>query len=109
MAWLALQHLAAARLANEFPIAHLNFAPHRHDGRAYRPTGPTLLSGAQIAGAVGEALGRKVRHIDIPAWMFMRAVRVNAKRLGAERIGEPLGADDQRDHEAPDRRGDPRL
>jgi NAD(P)H dehydrogenase (quinone) len=58
--------------------------PHRHDGRAYRPTGPTLLSGAQIAGAVGEALGRKVRHIDIPAWMFMRAVRVNAKRLGAD-------------------------
>ena len=59
--------------------------PHRHDGRAYRPTGPTLLSGAEIADAVGEALGRKVRHIDIPPWMFMRAVRVNAKRLGADR------------------------
>jgi NAD(P)H dehydrogenase (quinone) len=58
--------------------------PHRHDGRAYRPTGPTLLSGAEIADAVGEALGRRVRHIDIPAWMFMRAVRVNAKRLGAD-------------------------
>jgi NAD(P)H dehydrogenase (quinone) len=58
--------------------------PHRHDGRAYRPTGPTLLSGAEIAEAVGEALGRKVRHIDIPPWMFMRAVRVNAKRLGAD-------------------------
>ncbi|MGZ4510229.1 MAG: NmrA family NAD(P)-binding protein [Mycobacterium sp.] len=58
--------------------------PHRHDGRAYRPTGPTLLSGAEIADAVGEALGRRVRHIDIPLWMFMRAVRVNAKRLGAD-------------------------
>ena len=58
--------------------------PHRHDGRAYRPTGPTLLSGAEIAAAVGEALGRRVRHIDIPPWMFMRAVRVNAKRLGAD-------------------------
>ena len=58
--------------------------PHRHDGRAYRPTGPTLLSGAEIADAVGEALGRRVRHIDIPPWMFMRAVRVNAKRLGAD-------------------------
>ena len=58
--------------------------PHRHDGRAYRPTGPTLLSGAEIADTVGEALGRKVRHIDIPMWMFMRAVRVNAKRLGAD-------------------------
>ncbi|OBB67479.1 NmrA family NAD(P)-binding protein [Mycobacterium sp. 852014-50255_SCH5639931] len=58
--------------------------PHRHNGRAYRPTGPTLLSGTEIAGAVGEALGRRVRHIDIPPWMFMRAVRVNAKRLGAD-------------------------
>jgi uncharacterized protein YbjT (DUF2867 family) len=58
--------------------------PHRHDGRAYRPTGPTMLSGAEIADAVGEAFGRRVRPIDIPPWMFMRAVRVNAKRLGAD-------------------------
>ncbi len=59
-------------------------APHRHDGRAYRPTGPTMLSGADIAEAVGEALGRRVRHVDVPPSMFMRAVRVNAKRLGAD-------------------------
>ena len=58
--------------------------PHRHDGRVYRPTGPTLLSGADIADALGEALGRRVRHVDVPPWMFMRAVRVNAKRLGAD-------------------------
>jgi NAD(P)H dehydrogenase (quinone) len=50
--------------------------PHRHDGRAYRPTGPTLLSGAEIAEAIGEALGRRVRHIDIPPRMFMKALRV---------------------------------
>jgi NAD(P)H dehydrogenase (quinone) len=56
--------------------------PQRHDGRAYRPTGPTLLTGAEIADAVGEALGRRVRHIDVPPPMFMKAVRVNAKRLG---------------------------
>ena len=56
--------------------------PHRHDGRAYRPTGPTLLSGAEIADAIGEALGRRVRHIDVPPWMVMKAMRVNAKRLG---------------------------
>src|SRR6202045_809373 len=58
--------------------------PHRHDGKAYRPTGPELLSGAEIADAGGEALGRRGRAIDIPPWMFMRAVRVNAKRLGAD-------------------------
>jgi NAD(P)H dehydrogenase (quinone) len=62
--------------------------PHRHDGRAYRPTGPKMLSGSDIADAVGEALGRRVRHIDIPQWMFMRAVRVNAKRLGTDRFFE---------------------
>jgi NAD(P)H dehydrogenase (quinone) len=56
--------------------------PDRHDGRAYRPTGPTLLSGAEIADAMGEALGRRVRHIDIPPRMFMKAIRVNAKRFG---------------------------
>ena len=58
--------------------------PHRHDGHAYRPTGPTLLSAAEIADAIGAALGRRVRHIDISPWMFMRAVRVDAKRLGAD-------------------------
>lgn len=58
--------------------------PHRHDGRAYRPTGPKMLSGNDIAEAVGEALGRRVRPVDIPPRMFMRAVRVNAKRLGAD-------------------------
>ena len=62
--------------------------PHRHDGRAYRPTGPKLLSGSNIADAVGEALGRRVRLMEIPLWMFMRAVRVNAKRLGADMFFE---------------------
>jgi uncharacterized protein YbjT (DUF2867 family) len=58
--------------------------PHRHDGHAYRPTGPKMLSGADIAEAMGEALGRRVRHVDVPPRLFMRAVRVNAKRLGAD-------------------------
>jgi NAD(P)H dehydrogenase (quinone) len=62
--------------------------PHRHDGRAYRPTGPALLSGVDIADAVGEALGRRVRHIDIPPWMFLRALRVGAKQLGTDQFFE---------------------
>ncbi|HWF70471.1 MAG TPA: NmrA family NAD(P)-binding protein [Mycobacterium sp.] len=56
--------------------------PHRHDGRAYRPTGPKLLSGTDIADAIGEALGRRVRHIETPPWMFLRAVRTIAKQTG---------------------------
>jgi hypothetical protein len=62
--------------------------PHRHDGRAYRPTGPKLLSGADIAEAVGEALGRRVRLMEIPSWMFLRAVSVSAKRLGVDMFFE---------------------
>ena len=58
--------------------------PARHDGRVYRPTGPTMLSVAEIAETIGEALGRRVRHIEVPPRMFMKAVRVNAKRLGAD-------------------------
>lgn len=58
--------------------------PHRHDRNAYRPTGPTLLSAKDIATAMGEALGRKVTHIDAPIWLFMKAVRLSAKRLGAD-------------------------
>lgn len=57
--------------------------PHRHDGRAYRPTGPKLLSGNDMAEAIGEALGRRVRHIEIPPWMFLRAVRQIARQSGA--------------------------
>ncbi len=56
--------------------------PQRHNGMVYRPTGPTVLSGQDIADAIGEALGRKVRHIDIPPKMFVKAVRAGAKELG---------------------------
>jgi NAD(P)H dehydrogenase (quinone) len=58
--------------------------PHRHDGRAYWPTGPTLLSGADIADVIGEALGRQVRHVDVSRRMFMKAVRASAKQMGAD-------------------------
>ncbi|ORW94738.1 hypothetical protein AWB92_10485 [Mycobacterium sp. IEC1808] len=58
--------------------------PHRHDGRAYRPTGPKLLSGKEVAEIVGDAMGRRIRLMEMPPWMFMRAVHVNAKRLGVD-------------------------
>jgi NAD(P)H dehydrogenase (quinone) len=45
--------------------------PHRHDGRVYRPTGPTLLSGADIADAVGEALGLKLLKMEIAMLFFV--------------------------------------
>lgn len=62
--------------------------PYRHHGKSYRPTGPTLLSAAEMADAIGEAVGRRVRHIDVPQSMFMRAVRMDAKRLKADMFFE---------------------
>lgn len=50
--------------------------PHRHAGRRYRPTGPDLLSGAEIAKIVGDAVGRRVLPIPMPIWLLARAARM---------------------------------
>lgn len=50
-------------------------APERHVGKTYRPTGPKLLSAADIAATMGKVLGRRVRHVDMPMWMFLKALR----------------------------------
>jgi NAD(P)H dehydrogenase (quinone) len=46
------------------------------------------LSAAEIADAIGEAVGRQVRHVEVPRSMFMRAVRMDAKRLKADMFFE---------------------
>ncbi len=60
--------------------------PARHAGRSYRPTGPQLLSAGDMAAALGDALGRKVRHVEVPVWMFMKALRVMGPRVGIDRF-----------------------
>ena len=52
--------------------------PAAHIGNNYRPTGPRLLSGHDVADVFGQVLGRKVRYQDVPTWMFTKA----AKALG---------------------------
>src|SRR5215510_9069192 len=42
--------------------------PARHAGNTYRPTGPELLGGEDMAKAVGRAVGRSVRVVPTPAW-----------------------------------------
>jgi len=49
--------------------------PARHAGRTYRPTGPRLLSPGAIAGTFAKVLGRRVRYVDLPSWMFRKAMR----------------------------------
>jgi uncharacterized protein YbjT (DUF2867 family) len=47
--------------------------PTSHAGMAYRPTGPRLLAPWDIAGAMGRALGRRVRYRNVPLPMFLKA------------------------------------
>jgi len=50
--------------------------PARHAGKSYRPTGPELLSGQDMANAIGRAVGRSVRAVPTPAWMFLKGARM---------------------------------
>ena len=50
--------------------------PARHSGKSYRPTGPELLGADDMAKAIGRAVGRSVRAVPTPTWMFMKAARV---------------------------------
>ena len=51
--------------------------PARHGGRRYRPTGPAMLSLTEMAEIMGRVLGRGVRHVNMPLWMFYRAARMD--------------------------------
>jgi NAD(P)H dehydrogenase (quinone) len=60
-----IARVAVAVLAN--PAAHI--------GKAYRPTGPSLLSPQDIAATFSKVLGRSVRYIDAPPLMFTKVAR----------------------------------
>lgn len=47
--------------------------PAAHVGRTYRPTGPELLSGNDMAGILTGVLGRTVRHRPVSVDMFIKA------------------------------------
>ena len=49
--------------------------PEPHAGKTYRPTGPALLSADDIAGVLGKVFGRRVRRVDLPWGLFLRAAR----------------------------------
>jgi len=52
--------------------------PASHAGRRYRPTGPELLSTRDMARILSEVLGRKVRRVEMPMWLFVKAARMQA-------------------------------
>jgi uncharacterized protein YbjT (DUF2867 family) len=47
--------------------------PQRHAGHTYRPTGPDLLSGGDMAAILSRVFGRTVRQVPTPPWVFLRA------------------------------------
>ena len=51
--------------------------PQAHAGRAYRPTGPELLSGADMAAILTRVFGHHVTPLPMPMWMFVRAMSVS--------------------------------
>ena len=51
--------------------------PDAHAGKQYRPTGPELMSPDDLAAAMGRALDRKVRYVDVSERMMTKALRAN--------------------------------
>lgn len=49
--------------------------PARHAGKSYHPTGPELLGAKDMAKAIGRAVGRSVKVVPTPTWLFMKAAR----------------------------------
>jgi len=50
--------------------------PARHAGKSYHPTGPELLDARDMAQAIGRAVGRSVKVLPTPAWLFMKSARL---------------------------------
>jgi NAD(P)H dehydrogenase (quinone) len=51
--------------------------PARHAGKSYRPTGPKLIGSKDMAAAIGRAVGRSVKVVPAPAWLFMKSARLS--------------------------------
>ena len=72
--------------------------PARHGGQRYCPTGPELLSTQDMATVLTRVLDRKVRAVELPMWLFLKAARmqgVSAEELSGFRYwvqDQKLGA-----------------
>lgn len=49
--------------------------PERHVGKTYRPTGPQLLSGKDMAKIAAKVVGHSVLPLKLPLWMFLKVAR----------------------------------
>lgn len=49
--------------------------PDRHHGMTYRPTGPKLLSGKDMATIAAKVVGHRVLPMKLPLWMFLKVAQ----------------------------------
>ena len=49
--------------------------PAKHAGKSYRPTGPELLSGKDMAKIIAKVVGHGVKPLNLPLWMFRKVAR----------------------------------
>jgi uncharacterized protein YbjT (DUF2867 family) len=57
-------------------VAAILMNPDPHHGKRYRPTGPKLLSGRDMASVVQKVVGHAVMPVNLPFWIFLKAARM---------------------------------
>ncbi len=62
-------------------VAHALMKPELHAGKVYRPTGPALLSAAEMVQAIERAIGHRVVRMPMPFWMFVKAARLDGASI----------------------------
>ncbi|MCK9422204.1 MAG: NmrA family NAD(P)-binding protein [Bacteroidales bacterium] len=65
-------------------IAALLKNPGPYIGQKLHPTGPKSLSGKEMAEVFSKVTGKKVRYINLPEWMFLKAGFAFAKEFGLD-------------------------
>lgn len=50
-------------------------APEKHAGQTYRPTGPALLSGREMAAIIAKVVGHRVVPVELPFALFRKVAR----------------------------------
>jgi NAD(P)H dehydrogenase (quinone) len=57
-------------------VAAIITQPDIHAGMRYRPTGPALLSGKDMAGVIAKVVGHGVLPVNMPLWLFRKVARM---------------------------------
>ena len=62
-------------------VAALIKKPEGHTGKRFRPTGPALLSGRDMAAVIGKVVGHGVLPFDLPTWLFRKSARMSGAAI----------------------------